>query len=899
MKIENKFYVSKVYTTSLISGYLYESTGEQTPTSNRTRCIIERINVTGMARVIIENSLFNKATFIQCMWFNANMERLSGGSVTAGTIIDVEVPNTAKYLCINITFSTEQEFAYKYIDYINYKQVIPHYTQLKKQYKKESGQMFFREQLEGGIKLFGEDYEYIKSFSIEDKLLFDVFQNGKKYITTAFNKTDCKFDYSKHSVELQLIPNDMYTNVLSKLENTYDLIKLAPAIDNLILTKRSIVQIYIQGESVISSYAGGTYWETEVNEVITDEKALENKYYFAKGRKLDYKEVSLSGFNYDINASFKCEDKDIWNGISKRTVSGQVYNLKCSIVFAKVNSKGDFAGQSQNESPIYEHLLSTGKSGAVTGLPGEFGNCYYIYDMYRIEIYNDINGTGLCLYKSDNVYAKDTIFTVTQGDDLYPMTAQELTIPYMNPEPNKFNLGSFVTEYSIWARLLCDVVQLSDGTPTYELPYDDFAVSRANYKRCIGLTGFDGENSIIKIYQNTATRDEPTAYGMDDYGKYFYPPSITGGHDFLPLSRSAWANTALWVYLETSNLPTINYFELWCSKAYKKYVLKDCYSVANVIKVLLKQIDENLSHEATEEYSQFLYGFNGASAAYLQGHSLFITQKTNILKGEYDQAAQKAEITLAQVLNMLRDCFRCYWFIDSDGRFRIEHVSYFMNGFSYNSPGIEYDLTKFTDKFNKKNVLYGQQEISFDKSGLISRYEFNWMDDSTDSFGNLTLDVKNKYVEQSNTEDITVDNFSTDIDYMLFMPEDFSEDGFALLAAKDGIVPIASNLTILNEKQNGKETYLTPQNWIVSWNMLVYHYMYDMPGNSIEFNHLPSNNVVGIMRCMEHDITFQNLDRDPNVYKLITTYIGNGYIDEITVNIDTRLINITLTYQPS
>ena len=68
------------------------------------------------------------------------------------------------------------------------------------------------------------------------------------------------------------------------------------------------------------------------------------------------------------------------------------------------------------------------------------------------------------------------------------------------------------------------------------------------------------------------------------------------------------------------------------------------------IKALLKEIDPTLQHEATAEYSRFLYDTTvPMSMARFYVH---ITQKTNILKGEYDQPAQKAEVSLEDIMKM-------------------------------------------------------------------------------------------------------------------------------------------------------------------------------------------------------------------------------------------------------
>ena len=99
---------------------------------------------------------------------------------------------------------------------------------------------------------------------------------------------------------------------------------------------------------------------------------------------------------------------------------------------------------------------------------------------------------------------------------------------------------------------------------------------------------------------------------------------------------------SLWVRLGVSGI--IRSFEEFCAETYKEYSIKDVYHIGDAIKALLAEIDPTLSHDKTAEYSSFLYGHTGASASALGNCDIYITQKTNILKGEYDQAAQKAGI---------------------------------------------------------------------------------------------------------------------------------------------------------------------------------------------------------------------------------------------------------------
>lgn len=776
--------------------------------------------------------------------------------------------------------------------------VKPHYKKLKKVYKKENGQAFFRESLEGVIKLFGSNYNLVKASTLENTLGFEIYRDKNVFVSASFNKSDCKFNHYRKSVELKLTYGDRYTKVLNAYDNTYDLMKLAPSITPLTLTKRCVVQIYVQGESVISNYAGGTYWETEVIEPVDDQNKLTTKYYFSKGPK--FEEISLSGFNYDINAVYEgASTSDVWNSTSIRIIDGNKYRIPCSIKFNKVANAGE---RIIEETIPAVFLLSTGAGNGLRNVGSDENPEYaYAYDTYRIEIWTGLNGTGNKIYQSNFLYGKDNGFTLSNGGDLYLMTRVEQPSLYRIPEPATFHLGENVIEYQIWGRLICDS-DTFNSLPTYDLPYDDFATARNNYRKCIGLTGFDESTSVVKIYQNQATSEKPTAYGINDFGEYFIAPYTIWGQYFFPLARNSWANTSLWVMLDETLYPNSG-FEHWSSGCYREYTIRECYHIADVIKALLSQINPSITHEKSSDYSSFLYGHVGATASALGGCDIYITPKSNILKGEYDQAAQKAELKFKQLMDMLRDCFRCYWFIDEQNRLIIEHISYFLNGMSYATQDVQLDLTSEKDKFNKKPVLYDQQEIEYDKSELTSRYEFTWSDKSTKAMGgDLYIDVKNKYIQENKIEEINIDEFSSDIDYMLFLPEDFSSDGFALLLADSNRkVPIVHQ-RLKEEKQDNRLYDVSVQNWYASFNQLAHHYMNDMPGRLIEYNNIQNLQVNTLKRCVKHNIEFSlgtSDIEDLNVYRMISTDIGNGFIESVSIDVDTKLVEAEIRYEPS
>lgn len=822
--------------------------------------------------------------------------------------------------------------------------VNPHYKDLSKKYAKESGQEFFRISLDGKINLFGQDYELIANSGLEDQLIFIIDKynriSGKwiEYYKGEFNKTDCKLDYDKKKCELKTTAIDDYSEVMNKYENTYDLIKLAPEITRIDLHKRSLMQVYVRGANSITNFFGGTYWEDDVNSAIDSHDDLINKYYFSyikAGNEFYVRGAGISGVNgvyAGTNGYWSC-----WNGYT----------------------------------------------------------CYMGTDtpLTKAYIYIKRNNDGTVLYRS----VKQWMFT--NAGNCYIGRENIEMVNVSNPS-DKFTIESpFV--YHIYRRLLCDVdtVKDSEGVKnTYDLPPDDFVTDNRNYKKCIGLRGG-------LFFCTSRAVDEPTKYGLNDYNQYFtnrFIPSSAGIGRALPISKSSWANASLWYVYDS-------YYEYFEEILRKQYTLKDSYSIGAAIKAILKKIDPTISHEPTVEYSQFLYGNDNPLG--LAKFYVYITQKTNILKGNYDRPAQKAETSLEELMKMLRDCFRCYWYIENN-KFKIEHIYFFMNGGSYSSQSsYQLDFTALTNQFNKKLSSYFQSEVEFEKSDLNQRYEFGWMDDVTDLFGGVAIDVKSQYIQKDKTEEINIGQFSSDVDFMLFNPSNFSDDGFALLCpiipnlartsevtynkyiTNTGVISNISDWNMITAKvnpgsvlriyspnyiagnigalgyssqkvtsgqvsyvdmqnlpsdENGYKVFNIPlgieyiyiniktssgdftysmklyvdnmlqlpiitvedlidengdtykaiaQNWYASWIYLQNLYMYDMPAQNIESNVVGTLYVQDVKKCMKHTIEFPS-EEDLDELELVKTAFGNGKIDEMSFNINTRQAKVNLLYRP-
>lgn len=319
---------------------------------------------------------------------------------------------------------------------------------------------------------------------------------------------------------------------------------------------------------------------------------------------------------------------------------------------------------------------------------------------------------------------------------------------------------------NIYGRYILDVDEIL-GLATYPIPDDDLVPDNRNYRRVIG---YAVSNTIFFSSQLTSI---PTNWGMYQPGLYYAPP-INSNVEMFPVARSSWSIVSVWFAFAS-----LDWFAE--SSGRKSFAIKDAFPLSSVISVLLKKIAPRITHAGTIVYSQFLYGINPITNINQQ---LFITPKSNIISSGYDQPAQKAPITLRDVLNMLRDCFRCYWYIDSSNRLRIEHIRYFSNGGSYaGTPVVGVDLTMQRVPGNGKAWAFAKNQYKFDKPAMAARYQFGWMDDVTQLFEGYPIDIVSGFVNPENVEQITIGRFTSDIDFVLLNPESVSKDGFILLSA--------------------------------------------------------------------------------------------------------------------
>ena len=694
------------------------------------------------------------------------------------------------------------------------------------EYKIESEEKFYRKSLDGDLLFLGDDYELIHDTDFESIFYFKIEYNNdgtyQEIFSGTFSKANCEIDEDRKTVKVSPETADEYNDVLNGMDKEYDLMKLPIAVESLTYVKRPAIQIYRLGSNKVGYYLGGSYWEADAQNIISDNAQLQTAYHFAYNSS--WIEFKLTAENH----------------------APSVYNGVYAGAYAMPEIPADYRFDSLD------------------------GNNYVIFHW-------DAQG-----YHSWELYANPSLeagYGLTDTDQL-PITGTFYLDGPQGSGSTKPRMRIEMVRNDYYIRYLCDVDSISN-TPTYDIPENDVCADNKNYHKCIGYS-FDDI-----IVGSSELSDEPTEWGRNEDGQYYIKPellSIVDGGPLYPVVRSEWAYTSVWFmpHIFDTTLETF---------ARKEYTLRDAYEFSSCVKALLSQIAPGISHEATSEYSQFLYGSTNPIGPTFR---LFITQKTNILNGYYTQPAQKAPCTLRRLTDMLKNCFKCYWYIE-DSKFKIEHIQFFRKGGSYYSnQQVGLDLTATYDKFINKPLAFVTSVYKYDKADLPERYQYGWMDNVQDIFEGFPVDILSNYVEKGNIEEVTVENFNSDIDMMLLNPAAMSEDGFAIFAATGSggnyKLPIVS-MTIDDVE------YVMQNGYMAFCYLQQYFLKYDMPGSKVRINNVETT-AINVQRSKTQDINFifPNAFKDFDANKFIKTYLGNGQIESISIKLSTLLAEATLKY---
>lgn len=644
---------------------------------------------------------------------------------------------------------------------------------IKLKFSKENNQVFLRSKIDGNIKFIGSDFDFIASCSHDTEFTIVVYRGSALFGSGTFIKSDCTLNYDDRVCTVKLTVTDRYEKFLANYDNKYNLVKLAPAVRQLGLTLRPILQFYVRGEDKITNIYGGMYFEQDC-QVITSDSDLYNTYKF-------YDTAPLAYISIDT----------VQNGLPEEA-KGK-YNMKKSVTS---------------------------------------GTILYFNDSETYRIQATVLGTlGFMLIQNINGDNTDPVVAYAELSSWHDAGNYALTFHGVNSEQSLTKAtGYYYKDSEVFSRVLIPKkVGGSYADYEFDRPSDDITEKDGNYPYVLrGSSGLFTPH-LTFIGDRSAT---PTEWGTDgNSGTYFLAPTLTStqkanGDSPIPFGRSSWNRASAWLIID-SELRT--HFDPWN----KAYTLKDAYPLWSAISVLLKEVDSNVVFAQSAQCSKFLYQATRGEQAImrtprLDGRELYLTPITNVKKTQYEQAAQRGDITLKQILDMLRNVYQCYWYIDDSNRLVIEHINYFKHGRRY-ALGTSYpdiDVSAMKDMPNGLSWAFGTNEAEFDRSKCPSRYEFAWGDECTAEFNGEAIDIEDKYASGDKKEKITVSNFTADIDYTVINPSGVSDDIYALIEAN-----VSNNVPIPNIRITDQSPIYAIQNGYLSYLFTErYYWPYDLGG---------------------------------------------------------------------
>lgn len=715
-------------------------------------------------------------------------------------------------------------------------------------YALESGQQFLRAQLSGGITFLNDDYEWImgKSFGAKFSIILTVqWQEGGTYYlywSGVFYHTDCTINTYDKILTVKPTADDRYTKILAGLDKEYDLIKLKTPTQYVMYMRRPLLQVYTLGESMVSCFLGGMAWEQEVTNSDASESQMTDDYHF--------------------------------------TNIGEFANV--TIQFPPSGMENGFFGTWQHRSS------AVGEWRDMSSDQGEYYMTYFQSYTNDDPNYNYYVTNGLRIYPSGADMIPSNVmweFSQTFPSDIlaYPAIPGTFTL-----QSKVLGIGDLSASWSglkIYARWLV----AHQGTGGGTLPADDIVAYNRNYRYYMPVD----TSTMANIIRTTAAGStQPTEWGTKPDGEYYTKPTLSPQESIVtlaqyPVARTYWNAWSVWLSwtLDVESQEVELRTPARC---------KDAYTLEAVITALLHEIDSNITFDATTAYSLFLYGSQNPLGGYWG--RLMMTPKTNIKVSDYTQPAQKAPITLGEVLQMLKNVCGCYWYIDDNNRLRIEHISWFKNGGSY-TPGawtVGYNLTLLENVRNGKKWAFNTGIYSYDKMQMPQRYEYGWMENTTNEFKGSPIEVMSEWVEQGNVEEVTVAKFNADIDYIMLNPSDISDDGFALMCCSS---PGRSWTVGFRQYTFGDKT-VDIQNYELAFAVLQPVYLVsDMPSWNIKVNGIATT-AKGIQRMKKQEVSVPYVTT-LNTQTTIRTTIGDGQIERASVRLTSRMTKFNLRYDTS
>ena len=365
----------------------------------------------------------------------------------------------------------------------------PRYSELSVEYSREDGEMAFGQKLSGTLKFIDTDYDWIMSQDRGVEILVRLNRSGIEFFGK-FVITDCEIDEDNRKIEVELEADDAYSWLKAHLDDTFNLVGLAPRNEVIEYRRRGCWQYYRQGDKKLTAVMGGDYFEMDATQTASHSD-LVSKYYF----NIVDGECSIStGYSGDVPDNYK----ELNGKIFKGTASGYLYadglaNWRIHVSLGGTYGIGDMILQNKVNS-VWTEIKST------------------VYNISPLSITVKLqDSSGMIIY------------TYGDGTDTY------------------------------FTGMYCRIVHNNAAfSPKYDLPTEDIVARTLNYNYVsvpsASMVGLVGTNE----YSASPTEWGLAPDNVNYYKKYVFPPSAGITAPLYPVGKTTWGEYSWWAYFNFS-----------------------------------------------------------------------------------------------------------------------------------------------------------------------------------------------------------------------------------------------------------------------------------------------------------------------------------------------------------
>lgn len=490
-----------------------------------------------------------------------------------------------------------------------------------------------------------------------------------------------------------------------------------------------------------------------------------------------------------------------------------------------------------------------------------------------------------------------TIFEGVSGEDL----VSDVTVDsYKNPGDVLTSVSNPAEQVTVfYAEPYYRILTALDAVSGYTvdpIPTDDIIPPPVRYTNVIQGVDFGNFFGTDRSRTDSTRWAKIPGNSVNKPNEYLLPPagvSLADGR-YYPIVSSEWAYMGWWFEF-SDELRDLQ------KDGGRFIIVNDGYKLADVLDVLLGQIDPTLTHAEDLNHSNFYYNFGNA----LRGIDVYplITSKSNVLSNGYDQPARKAPIKLSDVFQLLWILHRVKWYIDDNNRLVLEHRHFFDNGGRYDAFGqqvgenalIGSDLTLLKEPKTGLRWDYSTKEYTYEKASLPERFEFQFMDKQSFPFEGYPIGIRSRYIQRGNIQKDQVGMFSADIDFAIADPTTISPDGFfyfeliidELGPLETPFVEMTIGLDEFYKMQNGYASFL--------YSVPAFH-RYGLPAELITINKEDTTALTVERSKVQEEVSLPADDFDP--LNLVKTSLGNGKAESIIENMSSGIKKVTIRYEP-